>query len=387
MTEVLKTRIVLWGAAILTALSGSASAASVPVYNASGGVAEAYAPALGPWDNQTLRQVVDLSSGGSQIRIRLTDAYSAQAAWIGHVTVGTQQNAAQTVETPVTATFNGSQSVTIPAGGDVVSDPVSLAVAPATRLEISVFLPHGANLLQAPRHDFADEVNYNYVGGDVSAVQSMPVSNTFNFYTLISGVDTLGTVPKTIVAAGDSITDGIGSGASTDTRWPNYLAQRLPGWSVLNQGIGGNQVTSDQGASGYSLQNRLSRDVFAVPGVADLFDSDGINDLRAGVTADTLEQAQAGVVSQAHQHGVRVILSTLTPCAGETRCTSAVQTQEQLYNTWVMADTGGQDGSVDFYSAVVLNGALNPQYDSGDHLHPNSAGYRVMANFVNLSIF
>jgi len=373
-------------AAVVTASAPQVQAAG-PVYNASGGVAEAYAPTQGAWDNQTLRQIVDLSSGGTQIRVRLTDAYSAQPAWIGHVTVGVQESAAQSIDTPVTATFNGSQSVTIPAGGDAVSDPIALAVAPATRLAVSIYLPHGANLSQAPRHDFADETNYNYVGGDVSGVQAMPVTNTFTFDTLISGVDVLGTAPHTVVVAGDSISDGLGSGASTDTRWPNYLAERMPGWSVLDQGIGGNQVTSDQGASGLSLQNRLARDVYAVPGVVDLVDADGINDLRSGVSADTLEQAQAGVVQQAHQHGIRVLLTTLTPCAGEVRCTPAVQAQQTAYNAWVMSNTVA-DGSIDLYRVLVsANGAIDPALDSGDHLHPNSAGYRVMANYVDLSKF
>src|SRR6476646_9364826 len=116
--------------AVLAALPGSSALASGPVWNAAGGSALSYAPNLGAWDNQTLRQVFDLSGGGSQIRIRLTQAYSTQSAWIGHVTVGVQLSAAQTVQTPVTATFNGSESVTVPAGGDAVSDPVSLAVAP-----------------------------------------------------------------------------------------------------------------------------------------------------------------------------------------------------------------------------------------------------------------
>lgn len=387
-------RVLVRAAAVALAVTSIAPRvqAAGPVFSASGGVAEAYAPTPGgAWDNQTLRQVVDLSSGGTQIRIRLTDAYSAQSAWIGHVTVGTQLTASETVEAaPTTVTFNGSQSVTIPAGGDVVSDPVVLSVAPATRLLVSIYLPHGANLSQAPRHDLADDTEYNYVGGDVSAVRSMPVTNTFSFNTLISGVDTLGasgTTSRVIVAAGDSITDGLGAGASTDTRWTNYLAARLPGWSVLNQGIGGNQVTTDQGASGYSLQNRLARDVYAVPGVTDLLDTDGINDLRSGVSAAALEAAQAGVVQQAHQHGLRVFLSTLTPCAGETRCTAAVQAQETSYNVWVLAGTGGQDGTVDFYGALVQGVSINPALDSGDHLHPNSAGYRLMANCIDLSMF
>jgi len=371
--------------AVLTALSGSSALASGPVWNAAGGSALSYAPNLGAWDNQTLRQVFDLSGGGSQIRIRLTQAYSAQSAWVGHVTVGVQLSAAQTVQTPVTATFNGSESVTVPAGGDAVSDPVSLAVVPNTRVEVSIYLPSGAHLSQAPRHDLADDVEYNYVGGDVSAVQNMPITNTFDFNTMVSGIDVYGTAATTVVAVGDSITDGLGTSVSTDTRWPNYLAGRVPGRTVVDQGIGGNRVTADQGASGLSLQNRWARDVLSQPGAVSVIDADGINDLRAGVNASVLEQAQQALVVSAHDHGLRIVLATLTPCAGETQCTPAVQTQLQLYNSWVRAGTAGADGVVDFYAAVNLNGSINPYYDSGDHLHLNSAGARVMADVVDTS--
>lgn len=379
-------KLIAAAAFLVAAVVSADAAASGTVWNPSGGTAEAYAPSLGPWDNQTLRQPIEMSAGGTQIRIRLTDAYSAQAAWIGHVTVGTQLTAGTTQGTPVTATFNGSQSVTIPAGGDVQSDPIQFPVTPNTRVLVSIYLPTGAQLSQAPRHDFADATSYNYVGGDVSATQVMPVTNTFNFYTLVSGVDVAGAAPTGVVVAGDSIADGLGSATDTDTRWPNYLADRAAsqGISVLNAGIGGNEVTADQGASGLSLQNRLARDVLSQPGVRTVIDSDGTNDLRHGVSAATLEQAQTAIRQQVQARGMQFVLTTITPCLGESLCTAAVDAQRHAYNTWVLTQSGVP--SIDFDRVLSLNDALNPAYDSGDHLHPSQAGYRAMADFVDLSI-
>ena len=354
----------------------------------------AYVPApTGAWDNQTLRMVARVSAGGTSIRIRLSDVFSSQAAQIGHVTVGTQMNGGSTLEAqPVTVTFGGAQAVTIPAGAEVASDPVAFTVTAGTRLLVSIYIVAGAQLAQAPRHDLAGETQYNHNGGDVTGSQYFPTSNTFGFVTLLSGIDVLAVAPSapalagTVVAVGDSITDGLNTMGDTDTRWPDYLADRLggTGLAVVDEGIGGNRVTSDQGASGQSLQNRWQRDVLGVPGVRDVIDADGINDLRNGVTAAALEQAQGGLVASAHAAGIRIFLSTITPCAGEALCTAAVQVQIGAYNTWIRSGASGAD-EVDFDAAVGAGGGLKQIYDSGDHLHPNSAGAAMLANCIDVT--
>lgn len=367
---------------------GASSSAAGSGWTSSWSGGLAYAPSLGPWNDQTLRMVARVSAAGSQIRIRLSDAFSSQPAQIGHVTVGTQLNGGTTVEAvPLTVTFGGAQAVTVPAGGVVASDPVAMVVAPNTRLLVSVYIVSGANLGQTTRHDFAGETNFNHNGGDVSGAQYYPTSNTFTFTTLLDGIDVDAAAPSTVVAVGDSITDGLATMGDTDTRWPNYLAARLApsGLAVVNEGIGGNQVTSDQGASGQSLLNRWQRDVLAQPGVRTVIDADGINDLRAGVSAAALESAQSSLVASAHAAGLRILLSTITPCGGEWRCTSAVETQRQAYNTWVLAGGSGADGVADFDAAIDTGGYIKPIYDSGDHLHPNSAGAAALANVIDVS--
>ena len=369
------------------------AATLAPVDEAVESTGLAYAPQLGPWDNQTLRMVARVSAGGTSIRIRLSDVFSSQVAQIGHVTVGTQMNGGSTLEAaPVTVTFGGAQAVTVPAGTEVASDPVQFTVAANTRLLVSIYIAAGAQLAQAPRHDYADETEYNHLGGDVTEAQYYPTSNTFSFTTLLSGIDVLAAAPSapalagTVVAVGDSITDGLNTASDTDTRWPDYLADRVAGTglAVVDEGIGGNRVTSDQGASGQSLLNRWRRDVLGVPGVVAVIDADGINDLRNGVSAATLEQAQASLVASAHAAGLRILISTITPCAGETLCTAAVQAQIGVYNTWVRSGASGADVA-DFDAAVAAGGTLKPIYDSGDHLHPNSAGAAMLANIVDVS--
>lgn len=381
-------------AAAMAALVAAIAISPSPVEATGGGwtstwnTAEAYAPNLGPWNNQTLRMVARTSLGGTSLRIHLSDVFSSQPAQIGRVTVGTQMNGGTTIESmPTTITFGGVQAVTVPAGGQVVSDPVAFSVAPNTRLLVSIYIASGANLSQTTRHDYADETEFNYVGGDVSEDQYYPTTNTFGFTTLLDGIDVASVLPSTVVAVGDSITDGINTDSDTDTRWPNYLAARVApqGLAVIDQGIGGNWVTADQGSSGQSLQNRWQRDVLNQPGVRTVIDADGINDLRGGVLATTLESAQVSLVASAHTAGLRMLLSTITPCAGASGCTSAFETQREAYNTWVKSGTSGADGIVDFDAAGASGTALKPVYDSGDHLHPNSAGAAAMANIINTS--
>jgi lysophospholipase L1-like esterase len=297
-------------------------------------------------------------------------------------------NGGSTLEaTPPTVTFGGAQAVTIPAGGVVASDPVSFTVTANTRLLVSIYIAAGAQLSQAPRHDLADETEYNHTGGDVTASQYYPTTNTFGFTTLLDGIDVQSAAPATVVAIGDSITDGLGTASDTDTRWPDYLSNRLAGTglAVVDEGIGGNRVTADEGASGQSLQHRWQRDMLSVPGAEVAVDADGTNDLRASVTAAALEQAQSGLIASAHAAGIRVVLTTITPCLGETQCTAGVDAQRQAYNTWVRSGASGADAVADFDAAIGAGGSIKPIYNSGDDLHPNSAGAAALANVIDMS--
>jgi lysophospholipase L1-like esterase len=341
---------------------------------------------VGPWQDQTLRMVVHASLGGTQLRIHLSNVFATSTAQFAHVSVAPQLNQAQTVGTPTAVTFAGSASVTLAPGGTAVSDPVALPTTAGERLLVSLFIPPGADITSANMHTYADETEYNIIGSDATGVANPGVSNTFSFTSYLDGVDVDASGPQTIVAVGDSITDGVGGGGDTDTRWPDYLGRRVApsGLAVIDQGISGNWVTEDQGGNGGpSLTNRWQRDALNQPGVKDIVDADGINDLRGGVSAAALESAQASLIASAHTAGLKIFLTTITPCAGASNCGSSFETARQAYNAWVRAGSSGADGWFDFDAAIDNGSALAGLYDSGDHIHPNSAGSLMLASIVN----
>jgi lysophospholipase L1-like esterase len=351
-------------------------------WSATWGTAQSTPVSVGSWQDQTLRMVVRTSLGGTQLRIRLSNVFATSTAPFAHVSVGVQQNGGATQAVPVQVTFAGSASVTLAPGASAVSDPVAFPVAANTRLLVSLYIPAGAGIVSAPEHVLPDETEYNVNGSDATAVQAPVWSNTFNFTTYLAGVDVGTATPVSVVAVGDSITDGNGAGTDTDTRWPDYLAARAApsGYAVVNEGISGDWVTADQPYAP-SVSSRWLRDVLSVPGVRTVIDQGGINDMRGGASAGTLESMQTTLIGQAHAAGVRVLLSTVTPCSGASGCGSSFEANRLAYNAWVRGGTTA-DGFVDFDAAVGNGNALNPAYDSGDHLHPNSAGYAVMANSI-----
>ncbi|HEV3360960.1 MAG TPA: GDSL-type esterase/lipase family protein [Pseudonocardiaceae bacterium] len=379
--------------AVTAALPAQAVAPAAPTWSASWATSQSSAITVGPWSNETLRMVTRTSLGGSQIRVDLANPFVASSATFGHVTVGVQQNGGTTTATPTTVTFGGSTGVNLPAGGEIVSDPVALPVTAGTRLLVSLYVPSTASISSAPIHQYSLETEYNYTGGDVSGRQSFPTTNTFGFTTFLAGVDVNTSARATVVAIGDSITAAMGTAGDTDTGWPSYLAARVApsGLAVVNMGVTGDQVIANQPGNP-SVSGRWQHDVLSVPGATAVIEEGGINDLRAGVSAATLESAQLSLASSAHAAGLKFLLTTLTPCGGVggAACDATFEAQRLAYNTWVRSDAeGGIDGYVDFDAALGGYstggvGVLNPAYDSGDHIHPNMPGNDVMAGLVPL---
>jgi lysophospholipase L1-like esterase len=378
--------LVYTAAAVALLAAGSASAAPVCVpggpWTASWGTATDHAQAVGPWSNQTLRMVAHTSEGGSQVRIHLTDEFATSTAVFAHVSVAQQLDGAVSGP-PAAVTFGGLDAVTIAAGADVVSDAVAFPTTPGERLLVSVYIPASTSITSAPMHTYAGETEYNIVGVDGTMMTSPPVSNSFNFTSYVAGVDVDATSADTVVAIGDSITDLADVPNDADVRWTDYLGRRT-GLAIVNEGISGNWVTNGSG-TGPSVTARFQHDALNIPGVRTVIIAAGINDLRNGVSAATLESAVAALVASGHAAGVRVLVATITPCAGDSQCTSSFETQRQAYNTWVRAGSSGADAVVDFDSAVGNGAALNPIYSTNSPLHPNSAGMLAMANAIDVS--
>ncbi len=355
--------------------------------------------------DQTIRQVVRLSTGGRALRIRLTNEYGTAPVTIGAVHVALASSAGGIVPgSDHVVTFSGGQDgVTIPASAPALSDPVPFPVAGLTSLAVSVYVPSGGNPAPGTLHLTGQQTAYVGAGDQTGASTVAPVFTTTARF-LLSGVDALeGRLAATVVTFGDSTTDGYRSTVDADHRWPDYLAQRLQGsvllsgLAVANEGISGNRVLAD--GYGPNALSRFDRDVLSRPGVRFVTLLEGINDIglpnlplpNVGPepTADQIIAGYRQLIGRAHGRGVLVFGGTLTPYQGANYYTAAGDAVREVLNAFIRSP-GEFDGVIDFDAAVRDPSnplRLLPAYDSGDHLHPNDAGYQQMANSVNLSLF
>ena len=358
----------------------------------------------GPWTNRTLRMVEHSSVGGGQVRVRLDNAFIGVPVNVGHVTVAVQSSTSVAAGAPVTVTFNGNQATTIPGGGQAVSDAVPFTVPADANLLVSVYFPGTVQLESLHSLGMQDMYSTADNAGDQTAdVGNYPVNNTFGFWTLLSGVDVVpsgGAAVGTVVAFGDSITDGYQSTYNGDNRWPNDLWRRLgasqyPHRGVVDEGISANRVVSDDftgvqgsGDGGISAVSRLDRDVLSQSGVRTLIVLEGVNDIKSGTSADAVIAGLKQIAAEAHAYGITVIGGTVTPFQGYSAWTTAYEAQRQAVNGFVRASGGTFDAYVDFDAAIrdpSNPAAMLAVYDSGDHLHPGPAGYQAMADAVDLS--
>jgi len=350
------------------------------------------------FDDQTLREIIFPSVGGDLIRLELTNVFGASVLRIGHVTVALAGLGATVVPGTIhPVTFGGSPSIRVPAGEQVLSDPVRMRVAALQDLAVSVYLPGRTG--RATLHTAAQQVNWMSAAGDHAAeTGSAAFTASIPSWYYVSGLLVRSPAATgTVVALGDSITDGVGSTSGGNDRWPNDLARRLDGLAgptlaVADEGIGGNRVLTGSRCCGDSALTRFARDVLDLRGVRDIIVLEGINDIgdSAGSHAEiSPAQMIAGyeqLIARAHARGVRIFGATLPPFQGARYYSPAGEATREAVNTWIRT-SGAFDGVVDF-DAAIRDPAnplrLNPGYDSGDHLHPNNAGYQAMANAINL---
>ena len=361
------------------------------------------------FDDQTVREVIFTSVGGDLIRLELTNAYGASPLQVGRVTVAVAGlDGALAPGTIHPVTYGGRASFQIPAGAQVLSDPVAMRVWPLQELAVSMYLPDQTG--QATYHLDAYQVNWVSAPGDHTTDQdaSAFVVSTTSWYYLSGLVVRSAAADGTVVAIGDSITDGVNSVVGANARWPDDLARRLdavsgPTLAVADEGIGGNRVLADSPAYGASAEARFERDVLDQPGVRDVIVLEGINDIGfsagqpspvtggvpgTGVSAAQIIAGYRQLIAAAHARGLRIFGATLLPFQGAGYYSAAGEATREAVNTWIRIG-GAFDGVIDF-DKVMRDPAdplrLNPLYDSGDHLHPNDAGYQAMANTINLAM-
>ena len=353
-------------------------------------------------EDSTYRNIIHVSLGGDTIRIQLTNEFGETSLTIDEAHAAL--SAGKGVTQPATdhrLTFGGRASVTIPAGSFVLSDPVPLHVTPLSDLVVSTYIAR-QHLSVQTCHDLAASTNYIFKGNHTTD----PFGNNaapYESWCFLKGVEVLARgKAAAIVALGDSITDGAESTDNANHRWTDDLAVKLhqkphtSAIAVLNQGIDGNQIFRDE--SGQSALGRFDRDVLAQSGVKYLIFLEGTNDIGRSfklkkpeeqVPAEDLIFAASQIVSRAHEHGIKVIAATLLPFKGAKYYSLRGDEIRAAYNKWVR--TGGVvDGVIDFEKAIrdpEHPDTFLPAYDSGDHLHPNDAGYKAMADSIDLTIF
>lgn len=357
--------------------------------------------------NQTLRMITRISLGGSFVRVRLSNACGTRPLAIGGAQIALRRDGAGIVAGSDRAlTFNGKRAATIPAGALLVSDPVTLDVAPLSDLAVSVHLP-GAVPEDFPitGHGNAHQTSYISPPGDFTTSAIMPVQATTDAFLIVSAVEVQAPAATGgIVALGDSLTDCNISELDANHRWPDQLARRLVArqggrsFGVMNQGIGGNRILHDlRGESGV---RRFDRDVLAQSGVSHVIVLLGINDIRNRnqkpeefVSSDDLIAGLNQMALRAHAHGLKIFGGTLLTFEYESFnpgfYTPEGEAKRVAVNRWIRQG-GAFDAVIDFEAALRDPGhptQMLPIYDCGDHLHPSDRGYLHMGDIIDLSLF
>jgi lysophospholipase L1-like esterase len=356
------------------------------------------------WRDASLRQVVRLTLGGKQFRVRISNVYGTAPLVLDGASVALPQAPGQADIQPPTLralSFDGHGSVTIPAGAEYYSDAVTMELKPAADLAISLYFK--GEPARQTSHNGARATTFLAKGNRVMDAAWADAGKVTRWYA-ISDVEVQ--APRNVgalVAIGDSITDGYGVPPDTNTRWTDVLAARLRDnqqtLGVVNAGIGGGRMLRD--GIGANLVSRLDRDVLSRAGVTHALVLIGVNDLgiqhrngpdapadRQQLLAD-LKLAHRQVAERAHAHGICVIGATVTPYVGGDYYHPEPENEadRQELNQWIRT-SGVFDAVADF--DATLRDPSQPAriklvYDSGDHLHPSLAGYRALAQTVPLA--
>ncbi|MFI7451404.1 SGNH/GDSL hydrolase family protein [Nonomuraea sp. NPDC049714] len=352
---------------------------------------------------QTVRMVARATVGGTAVRVALSNSFGhapvrVEAAQIARHDSG----AAIRADSSRALTFGGRAAVVLPTGAQIYSDPLEYDVPAQTDLVVSLYIPD--EKVTPTTHELGLRTAW-LAPGDQTATQDLWDATGFQSYAWLTGIDVLAPpTAATIVALGDSITDGAGTTPGADTPWPSSLARRLaarhdlPPRAVINMGIAGNRVLRETDGFGASALARFDRDVLARPGVRWVVLAEGGNDIcfsfmgmpeSERATAEDIIAGYRMLIGRAHLHGLRIIGCTLTQFGGTFVFTAESERMRQDVNRWIR-DSGEFDAVVDLDAATRDPAAptnLRAEFDSGDGIHPNDAGNQAIAEAFDLELF
>jgi len=349
--------------------------------------------------HNTIRQVVRVSLGGDSLRVQFSNEFSTSPVTLKAVNIAVSAGSSAIVPgTDQALKFNGEPEVTIEPGSVIKSDPFEFALEPRT--DVAITIHFGDTSPDVTGHPGSRTTSYLVTGNQVSTAD-LPEAVLTDHWYIISGIDVMAEESAAaVVVLGNSITDGRGSGTNKQNRWPDELARRLQEnpdtrfVAVLNQGIGGNCVLRD--CLGPSALSRFERDVIGATKICWLIILEGINDIgqiqsaeAAAKVADDLIGAYEQMIDRAHAKGIKVYGATLLPFGGSFYDAPYREAARNTVNEWIR-NSGRFDAFIDLDAALRDPAnplCLLPAADTGDHLHPNETGHRMIAEAVDLTLF
>ncbi|MGX9887086.1 SGNH/GDSL hydrolase family protein [Streptomyces sp. NPDC002276] len=362
-------------------------------------------PGTGPagMAGRSVRNVVHTSAAGTSARITLSNLYGRSPLTVTHASIALAADHNSSAAAPGTMrrlTFGGATSVTVPAGQQALSDAVRLQVPQGADVLVTTYAPAGSGPVTF--HPYARQTSYLADGDRVENPSGAPYTQRTSVWRYLTALDVLSRDANgTVVAFGDSITDGSTSTVSANRRWPDAFSRRLraavadgqkdvPRYSVVNEGISGNQILASAGGRPAENQNgltRFARDVLGRPNVRVVIVDLGVNDTLRDADADRILAGLRTLVREAHAHGIKVVGATLMPFGGHLRYSAARDAVRQKVNAEIRSGKV-YDAVVDFDKALrdpYDPRRFAPEYDCGDHLHPSDRGYRKMAETIDLA--
>jgi lysophospholipase L1-like esterase len=367
--------------------------------------AHSLTPATTTVSDATARMIIRSGVSGNTFRVKLENTLGIEPLRVKAATVAFRDLGAALVSgTLRELTFGGQTDIIIPVGEGVWSDEIVQHIEAGQDLAVSLYIP---TLNTRPsRHNLAFTTNYVSApssGDHTTALGAEAFMSTTTSWYWVAALDVMSpSLTGTIVCFGDSITDGNGSLIDGHTRWPDVLRARLAqlpasrSKSVVNEGISGNQIVFYPGLNpptSPTAFDRMDRDVLQRAGVTHVIFFEGSNDLARGATFQQITDGLTTIYTRARNAGLKIIGATVIPRHNAAWRPAEMNPVRHAVNAWIRdqaSPVGLLDGVIDF-DALLKDpndpDLINPLYDSTDHIHPNSAGYLVMGNAIDLTLF